>query len=116
MLFLQLDDLLLEVNDALLQLHLDELFVTTCVLPHLVKHALVLLLELIHLTAMLLSQARLHLIVVLLGLLFESLEFFLCLLKLYAKGFARLITALHRIVELRLEVHDFGAQLLNCAV
>lgn len=58
---------------------------------------------------MLLRQARLHLFVLLLGLFFEKLELLLELLKLFAKSFARLVTALHRLIKLLLEVCNLGA-------
>ena len=40
----QVHDLLFELSDALLQLHLNEFFVITCVILHLLDYAFVLLL------------------------------------------------------------------------
>ena len=94
----ELNDLLFEVLNTLLHLHLHELLVAAGILSQLVQHALVLLLELLHLPPMLLGQARLHLIVLLLGLLLEGLELLLQLLQLFAQGFTCLVTTLHRLV------------------
>ena len=96
----QVDDLLLKLSDTFLQLHLDKLFVTACVIFQLLDHALILFFELLHLSSMLLSQVSLKLFIFLLRLLLVFLKSFSCLLKLSAQCLRSLIATLHRLLEL----------------
>jgi len=67
-LLLEVHDLLLELLDSFLQFHLQELFVTTCIVPELREHALILFLELLYFSSVLLCQVCLQLVILLLGL------------------------------------------------
>ena len=67
-LLLKLNYLLFKLIDALLELHLDKLFVATRIVFELIEHTLVLLLELFKLASMLFCQVGLQLFVLLLCL------------------------------------------------
>mmetsp|Transcript_5095 Transcript_5095/g.6236 ORF Transcript_5095/g.6236 Transcript_5095/m.6236 type:complete len:111 (-) Transcript_5095:108-440(-) len=59
MLTLQLDYFLLKIRDPFLELQLDKFFVAAGVPAHLIKHLLVFLPELVHLTLMFLGETDL---------------------------------------------------------
>ena len=106
----QVHDLLFELSDALLQLHLDEFFVITCIVLHLLDYALVLLLERFHLFPVLISQVGLHLFKLLLRPDLQCLKFRLDISKLLTESLGRLIATLHSLVQLSLHIGKFGLE------
>lgn len=114
MLGLQVDNLLLQLSDSLLQLQLDEFFVAAGIHPHLLQHSLVLLLQLLQLAAALLVQVTLHLFKILFGRLFELVKLLGDFLQLTSELIGCLVTTLHRVVELSLQIFDLGPQLSDC--